>query len=318
MADILVINSSAARGGSVSRILVDHAIDLLVDADPGAVVVHRDLGSNPMPHLTSDNLAGVRGIPGSEAEHAARALSDALIAEVRAAETIVIGAPMYNFSIPTGLRAWFDHVLRAGETFRYSEAGPQGLLAGKRVVISTGTLNLQDQLFHRDLPRVREALGVPVRVALLKGRANYLCRQRLARAAQQPAARGEVVKLRQLQEWLPRTECGEVQESGVLAEDDALLPRVTSTAENCLGSACPDFEDCFVVKARRNALAADIAAHAPLTIRATKEAVRRIQEHRRIPPALDDDLITLCYTSDDFKEGVAAFLARRPPQFRGR
>jgi enoyl-CoA hydratase/carnithine racemase len=65
-------------------------------------------------------------------------------------------------------------------------------------------------------------------------------------------------------------------------------------------------------------LAADIAAHAPLTIRATKEAVRRIQEHRRIPPALDDDLITLCYTSDDFKEGVAAFLARRPPQFRGR
>jgi enoyl-CoA hydratase len=65
-------------------------------------------------------------------------------------------------------------------------------------------------------------------------------------------------------------------------------------------------------------LAADIAAHAPLTIRATKEAVRRIQEHRRIDRSLDDDLITLCYTSADFKEGVAAFLARRPPQFRGR
>ncbi len=142
-----------------------------------------------------------------------------------------------------------------GKTFAYLVPA---LLAGKRVVISTGTLNLQDQLFHRDLPRVRDALGLPVRVALLKGRANYVCRQRLTRAVQQPAARHEVIKLRQLQDWLPRTETGEVQESGALGEDDSLLPRVTSTAENCLGSACPDFEDCFVVKARRNALAADV------------------------------------------------------------
>src|SRR5690349_24213328 len=142
-----------------------------------------------------------------------------------------------------------------GKTFAYLVPA---LLAGKRVVISTGTLNLQDQLFHRDLPRVRDALGLPVRVALLKGRANYLCRQRFTRAVQQPAARHEVVKLRQLQDWLPRTETGEVQESGALAEDDALLPRVTSTAENCLGSACTDFGECFVVKARRNALAADV------------------------------------------------------------
>jgi ATP-dependent DNA helicase DinG len=132
------------------------------------------------------------------------------------------------------------------------------LLAGKRVVISTGTLNLQDQLFHRDLPRVRQALGVPVRVALLKGRANYLCRQRFAKALQQPAGRHEAIKLRALQQWLPKTEGGEVQESGALTDDDALLPRVTSTAENCLGSSCPDFEDCFVVKARRNAQAAEL------------------------------------------------------------
>jgi ATP-dependent DNA helicase DinG len=142
-----------------------------------------------------------------------------------------------------------------GKTFAYLVPA---LLAGKRVVVSTGTLNLQDQLFHRDLPRVRDALGVPARVALLKGRANYLCRHRLAKALQQPAGRHETVKLRALQDWLPRTDSGEVQQSGALADDDPLTPRVTSTAENCLGSTCPEFEDCFVVKARRNAQAADV------------------------------------------------------------
>jgi FMN-dependent NADH-azoreductase len=135
MANILVINSSAAQRESVSRILVNSTVDLLLDANPGAVVVRRDLGAAPMPHLTSQNLAGVRGVPATEAERAARALSDELIAELRAADTIVIGAPMYNFSIPTCLRAWFDYVLRAGETFSYSEAGPQGLLGGKRVIV---------------------------------------------------------------------------------------------------------------------------------------------------------------------------------------
>ena len=142
-----------------------------------------------------------------------------------------------------------------GKTFAYLVPA---LLAGHRVVISTGTLNLQDQLFYRDLPRVRQALGLPVRVALLKGRANYLCRQRLTKALQQPAGRHEAIKLHQLQDWVQKTESGEMQECGAIGEDDALLPRVTSTAENCLGSPCPDFEECFVVKARRNAQAADV------------------------------------------------------------
>jgi ATP-dependent DNA helicase DinG len=142
-----------------------------------------------------------------------------------------------------------------GKTFAYLVPA---LLAGQRVVISTGTLNLQDQLFYRDLPRVRDALGLPARIALLKGRANYLCRHRLDKAVQQPAGRHEIVKLRQLQDWAQKTESGEMQECGALGDDDALLPRVTSTAENCLGSTCPDFEECFVVKARRNAQAADV------------------------------------------------------------
>jgi len=132
---ILMINSSAAQGESVSRTLVHHAVDVLLSRCPAATIIHRDLGVAPMPHLTRESLAGVRGVPSTHSERAARALSDELIAELRLADTILIGAPMYNFSLPTGLRAWFDYVLRAGETFRYSEAGPQGLLGGKRVIV---------------------------------------------------------------------------------------------------------------------------------------------------------------------------------------
>ena len=135
MSTILVLNSSVSSHTSVSRILVEEAVSSLLEAEPGATVVHRDLGAAPIPHLTTTNLAGVRGVPTTDAELAARALSDQLIAELRTADTIVIGAPMYNFSIPTGLRAWFDYVLRAGETFSYSEAGPRGLLGGKRVIV---------------------------------------------------------------------------------------------------------------------------------------------------------------------------------------
>ena len=135
MSTILVLNSSVSGVTSVSRILVEEAVSRLLEAEPGATMVHRDLGAVPIPHLTTTNLAGIRGVPATDVELAARALSDQLIAELRAADTIVIGAPMYNFSIPTGLRAWFDYVLRAGETFSYSEAGPKGLLGGKRVIV---------------------------------------------------------------------------------------------------------------------------------------------------------------------------------------
>jgi FMN-dependent NADH-azoreductase len=134
MPTILVIDSAVSGVASVSKALVREAVAALTEGAP-ARVIHRDLGREPVPHLTEATVAGVRAQPATEAEQAARALSDALIAELRAADTIVIGAPMYNFSIATGLRAWFDHVLRAGETFRYTEAGPEGLLAGKRVIV---------------------------------------------------------------------------------------------------------------------------------------------------------------------------------------
>jgi FMN-dependent NADH-azoreductase len=135
MKSLLVINSSAAREGSVSRTLVEETVARLLEANPFAEIVRRDLGVTPVPHLSIETLAGVRGVPATPEELRARALSDELIEELRAADTVVIGAPMYNFGVTTSLRAWFDHVLRAGETFSYSEAGPKGLLGGKRVIV---------------------------------------------------------------------------------------------------------------------------------------------------------------------------------------
>lgn len=134
MSTILVIDSAATGDASVSRTLVRTAVEAL-KAQGATEVVYRDLDAAPIPHLTQSIVAGIRGEPASDSEQAARALSDDLVAELRAADTIVIGAPMYNFSVPTTLRAWFDHVLRAGVTFRYTDEGPQGLLSGKKVIV---------------------------------------------------------------------------------------------------------------------------------------------------------------------------------------
>jgi ATP-dependent DNA helicase DinG len=143
-----------------------------------------------------------------------------------------------------------------GKTFAYLVPA---LLSGRKVLISTGTKNLQDQLFHRDLPLVRKALGVPVRVALLKGRANYLCRHRLRLALEEPGRsdpqlRGE---LRQVQEWSKATRRGDCAELAI-PEDAPVWPLVTSTSDNCLGPSCPDWQDCHLVEARREAQAADL------------------------------------------------------------
>lgn len=134
------------------------------------------------------------------------------------------------------------------------------LLSGERSIISTGTKTLQDQLFFRDLPLVRETLGLSVRPALLKGRANYLClhRMQLARTDGRIPSREAVAELEQLVDWSARTEDGDLSITGLVTEDSGLLPLVTSTAENCLGSECPQFEACFVAKARREAQQADV------------------------------------------------------------
>jgi FMN-dependent NADH-azoreductase len=163
MKTVLVINSSAAREGSVSRTLVEETVERLIEANPFVKVLRRDVGQNPVPHLSVDTLNGVRGTPATPAEQDARKLSDELIAELRAADTIVIGAPMYNFGVTTGLRGWFDYVLRAGETFSYSAAGPKGLLEGKRVIVieSRGGLYSEGPATAYDFqePYLRHLLG---------------------------------------------------------------------------------------------------------------------------------------------------------------
>lgn len=136
MSHLLVINSSAAGAASVSKQLIDETVARLRAADPALVVVERDLGANPVPHLTADSTAAIRGAePANDAQRAAKALSDSLVAELKAADTLIIGAPMYNFGIPSTLKSWFDHVLRAGVTFKYGEKGPVGLLEGKRAIV---------------------------------------------------------------------------------------------------------------------------------------------------------------------------------------
>jgi ATP-dependent DNA helicase DinG len=146
-----------------------------------------------------------------------------------------------------------------GKTFAYLVPA---LVSGRRVILSTGTRALQDQLYHRDLPAVCGALGRPVRVALLKGRANYLCRHRLELAEQQAYSRGlrrEVaLALPKVRAWSNLTKRGDIAELPGLGESDPVWPWVTSTRENCLGAECPVYEDCFVLGARREAQAADI------------------------------------------------------------
>ncbi len=132
---ILAINSSISGEASVSRVLVEETVQRLLAAIPDALVTRRDLSDVPVPHLTPDTVAGIRAVARTEDELAAQALSDDLIAELQEATILVIGAPMYNFSISTTLRSWFDHVLRPRVTFSFSESGPQGLLTGIRAIV---------------------------------------------------------------------------------------------------------------------------------------------------------------------------------------
>lgn len=200
MSAILVINSSIGGEDSVSRLLVKDTLDALVRENPGAHVVWRDLDDGgAVPHLTSRTVAGVRAEPVTAAESEARALSDELIAELQAADTVVIGAPMYNFSIPTTLRAWFDHVLRAGVTFSYSEAGPRGHLEGKRVLVveSRGGLYSEGaaQAIDFQEPYLRHLLGFIGLTDVTFVRAEKIGYGPQAREEAVTGARGEIAAL---------------------------------------------------------------------------------------------------------------------------
>ncbi|MBP1207798.1 FMN-dependent NADH-azoreductase [Duganella sp. 1411] len=142
MATVLHINSSVRHTGSLSRQLGAEFIAKWQQAHPSDTIVTRDLAANPVPHLT-EQLIGAFFTP-PEQRNADQAhtikLSDTLVDELLAADTIVLGAPMYNFSVTSGLKAWIDHIARVGRTFSYGANGPQGLVTGKKVyvVIASG------------------------------------------------------------------------------------------------------------------------------------------------------------------------------------
>ncbi|HEY4276560.1 MAG TPA: NAD(P)H-dependent oxidoreductase [Rhizomicrobium sp.] len=133
---LLHIDASILGGGSASRQLSAAAVAQLRKAHPGLSVTYRDLAAEPLPHLSGDTLAASRG---AAAETAAVqkdvADGEAVLAEFLAADSVVIGAPMYNFTLPSQLKAWIDRILVAGKTFRYSEKGVEGLAGNKRVIV---------------------------------------------------------------------------------------------------------------------------------------------------------------------------------------
>ncbi|MCK5889985.1 MAG: ATP-dependent DNA helicase [Methylococcales bacterium] len=144
-----------------------------------------------------------------------------------------------------------------GKTFAYLAPA---IFSGKRTLISTGTKNLQDQLFKKDLPLVRKAINMPFKSALLKGRANYLCTYRLDSALNSSFgfSKDDAASLSRIKNWAKTTNVGDISETSDVDEGNPVWAQATSTIDNCLGADCPDYADCFLVKARKKAQEADI------------------------------------------------------------
>ncbi|MCJ8274133.1 MAG: ATP-dependent DNA helicase, partial [Psychrosphaera sp.] len=167
-------------------------------------------------------------------------MAEAVSAAIDANETLVVEAG-------TG----------TGKTFAYLVPA---LLSDKKVIISTGTKNLQEQLFHRDLPKIKAAMGSGKSTALLKGRSNYLCLYRLTQHTLHVPSndRNLISDLNKVKHWSVETRHGDIGELTAVSEDSMVFPYVTSNADNCIGSECPDYEDCYLVKARKKAMEADL------------------------------------------------------------
>jgi len=149
MNTVLQINSSLAGDAAASSVLADRVVAGLVARQPGTRVARRNLARDPLPHLDAARLGALAKVAAlrTPAESAVVAEADAVIAEVQAASHLVIAAPMYNFAAPSTLKSWFDHLARAGVTFRYTATGPEGLLRGKRATLVTTRGGV-----HRDGP----------------------------------------------------------------------------------------------------------------------------------------------------------------------
>ncbi|MBD8872340.1 ATP-dependent DNA helicase [Rhodanobacter sp. DHB23] len=182
----------------------------------------------------------VRELPNFAPRAAQQAMAEAVAQAIAGRETLIAEAG-------TG----------TGKTYAYLVPA---LLSGERVIVSTGTKALQDQLYFRDLPKVVSVLGMRLKTALLKGRANYLCLYRLDQTVREGASfdKPQAAQLATIRAWSARTRRGDRMELAEVPEESPLWPRVTSTPENCLGVECPFYDDCHVVKARREAQEADL------------------------------------------------------------
>ncbi|MDC5706898.1 ATP-dependent DNA helicase [Vibrio europaeus] len=191
--------------------------------------------------FSSEGALG-KAIPGFQPRQAQLDMAEAVASAIKSQSQVVVEAG-------TG----------TGKTFAYLVPA---LLSGKKTIISTGSKNLQEQLFHRDLPLMTNALGFYGQVALLKGRANYLCLDRLSRQmveshnqSADPTLLSQLVKVRS---WSSETKTGDLGDCDAIAEDSPVIPTITSTNDNCLGKDCPSYQDCFVLKARKKAMDADV------------------------------------------------------------
>ncbi|TNZ42734.1 ATP-dependent helicase [Vibrio parahaemolyticus] len=191
--------------------------------------------------FSSDGALG-KAIPGFQARQPQIDMAEAVSSAIKEQSQLVVEAG-------TG----------TGKTFAYLVPA---LLSGKKVIISTGSKNLQEQLYHRDLPLMVNVLGFYGQVALLKGRSNYLCLDRLSRQMVEshtnesdPTLLTQLVKVRS---WSSETKTGDLGDCEDLPEDSMIIPTITSTNDNCLGKECPSYTDCFVLKARKRAMDSDI------------------------------------------------------------
>jgi ATP-dependent DNA helicase DinG len=188
----------------------------------------------------AEDGALAKNIPGFKSRDAQQQMAQAVADSIQDGSALVVEAG-------TG----------TGKTYAYLVPA---LLAGKKVILSTGTKNLQEQLYFRDLPKVLAALALPLQTALLKGRANYLCLFRLTQHYQHVPVPDPLLiqDLSLIKKWSSETHSGDIGELTYIAEDSKALPYVTSTSDNCLGKDCPDFEDCYLLKARKKAMNADL------------------------------------------------------------
>ncbi len=217
-----------------------------VDPEQGQVCTHcKDSAPEPDPLVASDQIWAADGafaavLPGWRERAGQRQLAIAVSEAIQRRGILLAEAG-------TG----------TGKTLGYLVPA---LLQGERVIVSTATRALQDQLFSKDLPLARAVLGVQVQVARLKGRANYVCLHRLQRsqAEGQLDSRRAVQELRRVAVFAGTSSDGDLSSLGGLDEHSPVIPSVTSTRDNCLGAECPDLRKCFVMKARREALAADV------------------------------------------------------------